>query len=54
MNYRLCSDNVSVDGEIVANDRFVPAPLDDARCSSFGDNLSSDYLACEAVLPIKS
>jgi hypothetical protein len=56
VDYRLCGSGVidKVWGEIVANDSFILAPVGDSRCSSFGDDLSEDYLACEAALPIKS
>jgi hypothetical protein len=54
VDYRMCSDNEVAWGEIKVNNLFAPAPLNDARCSGFGDNISPDYLACEAALPIKS
>ena len=56
VNYRLCTaaNTDAVWGEIKANDRFIEAPENDDRCKAFGDNLSQEYLACEAALPIKS
>jgi hypothetical protein len=54
VGYRMCSDNEVAWGEIKVNDRFAPAPINDDRCSLFGDNISPDYLACEAALPVKS
>jgi hypothetical protein len=51
-HYRICSNGTGARGEILQG-HWVHVPLDDKRCSSFGDQFNEDYLACEAALPAK-
>jgi hypothetical protein len=51
--YAMCGSEGVLYGQIVVSGRLEDAPKDDPRCKGFGDNLSADYLACEAALPPK-
>lgn len=51
--YRMCSNNAGLKPELLQG-HWVSVPVDDKRCSSFGDQFDEDYLACEAALPARS
>ena len=53
VNYGTCASEGALFGIITVNGVLTQAPKDDPRCKGFGDNLSQDYLACEAALPVK-
>jgi hypothetical protein len=53
-NYGVCGSDGGLFGIIRVNGILTPAPKDDPRCKGFGDNISQDYLACEAALPPKN
>jgi hypothetical protein len=51
--YQVCSGAGDIWGEVTMDDRWVHAPLSDARCHRWGGPLTVEYLACEAALPPK-
>jgi hypothetical protein len=50
-NYQVCVGDFNLWSEILVNDRWEFAPLDDQRCTVWGGPYSASYLACVAALP---
>jgi hypothetical protein len=50
-DYRVCAKMLISWGEIYNGEHWVYAREGDARCSKWGNDLSAEYLACEAALP---